>query len=76
VTDGQGETQFLAILTRQTGTFLIFEIAHPARDDFHRIVINFDESVLPHHQLKEMPPRMRSAAARIAGGANVAAFRN
>ncbi|WP_213289375.1 hypothetical protein [Bradyrhizobium sp. sGM-13] len=63
MTDGQGDAQFLAILTRHAGTFLIFEIAHPPRDDFHRIVINFDESVLRHHQIKEMP-----AADEIRGG--------
>jgi hypothetical protein len=65
VTDRQCDAQFLVILTHQAGTNLIFEIAHPARDDFHRIVINFDEAVFA------TPSDQRNAAAdEVRGGTN------
>jgi hypothetical protein len=78
VADLQNDTQFLAILACWIGT--IFEIrkshAHSVRIPFITLSSISISKFLLTMQIKEKPPRMRSAAACIAGDENGAAFRN
>jgi len=66
VTDFQNDPQFLAILVRWIGTFFDSENRTSMFGEFfHHIVINFDECNFLTMQIKEKPPRTRSAAARV-----------
>ncbi|MEH2523008.1 MULTISPECIES: hypothetical protein [unclassified Bradyrhizobium] len=76
VADLQNDTLFLAILVCWVGTIFEIRKSHIQRPMIFIALSSISMSQLRHHQIKEMPPRMKSAAAFISGNANGVVFRS